>query len=275
MVVGHAGISLIIFQRDLAHSLQITLPVGSTLIPLLFASDGTHLTNYCGNNKLWPVYMTIGNIASKFRLKPSMHAWLPIAFLPMSPKGVVKISGWSVAKQELESLDMTHRILEYILRPISDAGNNRVDMIYSDEVKRCCYPRVAGWTADHSESATIHAIYFNRCPLCECPADDLGDHPLPGFEYHKRDPIRYQKLWDVKDTTSFQTSGVKPIANFLWTLPEVPWDIVRADLLHTIFLAIIDHLMEWVQAFVTEHNRLMVFEDIWRSIPPYLQVFVP
>jgi len=214
-VVGHAGISLIIFQRYLAYSLQMTLPVGSTLIPLLFASDGTHLTNYSGDKKLWPVYMTIGNIASKFRLKPSMHAWLPIAFLPMSPKRVMKVLGWSVAKQELESLDMTNRILEYILRPLSDVGNNGVDMICSDEAKGCCYLRVAGWTADHSESATIHAIYFNRYPLCECPANALGDDPLPGFEHYKRDPIRYQKLWDAKDTTSFQTLAVKPVANFL------------------------------------------------------------
>jgi len=68
---------------------------------------------------------------------------------------------------------------------------------------------------------------------------------------------------------------VKPIANFLWTLPEVPWDIARANLLHTMFLGIIEHLMEWVQAFITEHNRLMVFKDIWRLIPSYPQVFIP
>jgi len=123
-----------------------------------------------------------------------MHAGLHMAFVPMSPKRVVKVLGWSVAKQELESLDMTHRILEYILRPLSDAGNNGVDMICSDKVKSHCYSRVAGWIADHSESANIHAIYFNRCPLYECPADALGDHPLPGFEHHKRDPIWYQKL---------------------------------------------------------------------------------
>jgi len=140
----------------------------------------------------------------------------------MSPKRIVKVSGCCVTKQELESLDMAHRILEYLLRPLSDAGNNGVDRICSDEVKCRCYPRVAGWTADHSESATIHAIYFNQYPLCECLADALGDHPLPSFEYHKRDPIQYQKLWDAKDTTSFQTLGVKPIVNFLWTLPEVP-----------------------------------------------------
>jgi len=51
-MVGHAGISLIIFQRDLANSLPMTLPVGSTVIPLLFGSNGTYLTNYFGDKKL-------------------------------------------------------------------------------------------------------------------------------------------------------------------------------------------------------------------------------
>ena len=88
--------------------------------------------------------MTIRNIESKFQLKPPMHIWLPIALIPISSKRVVKVSGWSVAKQELESLDMTHKILEYILIPLSNAGNNGVDKIYRDKMKRRCYPLVAG-----------------------------------------------------------------------------------------------------------------------------------
>jgi len=162
-----------------------------------------------------------------------------------------------------KSLDMTHSLLEYILRPLSDAGRNGVDMICSDEVKRPCYPRVAGGTADHAEGSTIHAIYFNRCPVWECPADNLGDHPLGGYEHRKQDPVQYQKLWDTKDTMTFQSDGMKPIPNFTWSLPDVPWYIAHADLLHSVFLGIMDHLMEWVQAFLMEHNRLWVFEDIW------------
>ena len=51
MIVGHAGILLIIFQHDLAYSLQMTLLVGSTLISLLFTFDGTYLTNYSSDKK--------------------------------------------------------------------------------------------------------------------------------------------------------------------------------------------------------------------------------
>ena len=50
------------------------IPVGCTLIPVLVASDQTHLTNYSGDKKLWPVYISIGNIDSTLRNKPSMYA---------------------------------------------------------------------------------------------------------------------------------------------------------------------------------------------------------
>jgi len=32
-----------------------TLRVGDTLVPLIFMSDGTHLSNFAGDNKVWPV----------------------------------------------------------------------------------------------------------------------------------------------------------------------------------------------------------------------------
>ena len=51
-MVGYAGILPIIFQYDLAHFQQMTLPVGSILIPLLFISDRTHLMNYSVDKKL-------------------------------------------------------------------------------------------------------------------------------------------------------------------------------------------------------------------------------
>jgi hypothetical protein len=32
------------------------------VVPLVFMSDATHLTNFAGDKKAWPVYMTIGNL---------------------------------------------------------------------------------------------------------------------------------------------------------------------------------------------------------------------
>ncbi|KAF8436974.1 hypothetical protein BGX38DRAFT_1098973, partial [Terfezia claveryi] len=50
------------------------LPEGGTLVPILLASDETHLTNFSRDKKLWPVYMSISNIRSSIRNTHTMHA---------------------------------------------------------------------------------------------------------------------------------------------------------------------------------------------------------
>jgi len=78
----------------------MTLPVGSTLVPVLFASDTTHLTNFSSDGKVWSLYMSIGNIRSSIRNKPTSHTWVPVAILLNSPKRIKKVPGWSKEKQE-------------------------------------------------------------------------------------------------------------------------------------------------------------------------------
>ena len=41
---------------------QEQLPQGATIVPVIFAFDKTHLTNFSGDKQAWPLYMTIGNI---------------------------------------------------------------------------------------------------------------------------------------------------------------------------------------------------------------------
>ena len=47
-----------------------TLRVGDTLVPLIFMSDGTHLSNFASDKIVWPVFMKIGNLSSKIRQMP-------------------------------------------------------------------------------------------------------------------------------------------------------------------------------------------------------------
>jgi len=154
----------------------MTLPVGSTLVPVIFASDATHLTNFSGDGKLWPIYMSIGNIPSSIRQKPNQRAWVLVVLLPVRPKRVHKKAGWSAAQQERESLETTHNLLRHILNPISNATQDGITTWCGDRMKRKCYIRVVAWLADHMENCTIHAVYNTRCGICECPADELGHH---------------------------------------------------------------------------------------------------
>ena len=102
----------------------MSLPVGATLVPVLFASDATHLTNFSGDGKLWPLYMSIGNIKSSIRNRPTSYAWVPVAILPIGPKRIKKVAGWSEENQEQEANQILHDLLTYILRPLSNTSKD-------------------------------------------------------------------------------------------------------------------------------------------------------
>ncbi|RPB06759.1 hypothetical protein P167DRAFT_477501, partial [Morchella conica CCBAS932] len=61
-----------------------------------------------------------------------------------------------------------------------------------------------------------------------------------------------------------------------WGMPRVnPYDLNKPDILHNIYLGMLKHMMEWVQAFLKKHNRLEEFDKAWASIAPYPGLAVP
>src|ERR1700753_3948820 len=61
--------------------IQMKLPDGATLVPIILASDKTQLTQMSGDKQAWPVYITIGNISKEVRHQISNHGVLLLAFL--------------------------------------------------------------------------------------------------------------------------------------------------------------------------------------------------
>ncbi|KAF8436737.1 hypothetical protein BGX38DRAFT_1075436, partial [Terfezia claveryi] len=118
------------------------IPVRSTLVPVLLASDQTHFTNFSRDKKLWPLYMSIGNIKSTIYNKPTINAWIPIALLPIPPKHLDKIAG--------------NPILSSILSPLADAGcQEGIEIVCCNEKVRKCVPRLSAWLVDHMENVII------------------------------------------------------------------------------------------------------------------------
>ncbi|KAF8430741.1 hypothetical protein BGX38DRAFT_1104444 [Terfezia claveryi] len=149
---------------------QMTLPVGSSLVPVLITSDQTCLTNFSGDKKLWPIFMSVGNIPSAIRNKPSSQAWILIGLLPIGPKRT---------KLHLTMTD--------------SAKEGGSEIVCGDENVRRCIPIVSTWLADHMENVNIHCIKVNRCPICTASRDQLG--LLPKRPYAQRDHTRYESLW--------------------------------------------------------------------------------
>src|SRR5205085_5238838 len=91
---------------------QKTLPEGATIVPIICASDTTHLTNFSGDKKAWPIYITIGNIKSTTRNKPLSMALILLALLPVPPK--LKDSRNIGVSSENNCI--THRVLSIVLK---------------------------------------------------------------------------------------------------------------------------------------------------------------
>jgi len=65
---------------------QTLLDDGDTVLPIIFRSDTTHLMNFSGDKKAWPVYMTIGNLSASARMATAMHSLLLVMLLPIAIK---------------------------------------------------------------------------------------------------------------------------------------------------------------------------------------------
>jgi len=122
------------------------------------------------------------------------------------------------------------------------------------------------------ENSATHGIYTTRCTICKSPQDRLGD--LQKYPLH--DAQQYWEWVDKSDTESLHMSGVKYIMNALWTLRDVmSRELVRSDILHTILLGNLQHLLDWIKGFLDSHNRLSAFDSIWSSMAPYPMSYVP
>jgi hypothetical protein len=67
-------------------NVQSTLRVGDTLVRLIVMSDGTHLSNFGGEQNQCPLYMTIGNLSPKIRQMPSTYTIVMVTLLHMPIK---------------------------------------------------------------------------------------------------------------------------------------------------------------------------------------------
>ena len=124
------------------------------------------------------------------------------------------------------------------------------------------------------EATTIHCISSNRCLICVTPTEHLVEYPETG--YLTSSPGDYAIASKESDVAILKANGVKNVENALWLIPDLnPPDIVHADILHNILLRVLKHLMEWIQAFLEQHDRINAFDHVCRRLPSYLGFSVP
>ena len=219
--------------------------------------------------------MSLGNIQSATRNAPTKQAWLPIALLPVGPKRINKIPGYTIDTQEIQALQTVHDILAHMLKPLSTAEYQQgYEIVCADENVRLCFPKLFCWMVDHIENATIHGIASNQCPTCTIPTEKLGQYLETLFPTHLH--ADYDVAYRKSDIVNLKAYGVKNLENALWSVPNVnPPDLVRADILHNILLEVLVHMMDWIQGFLEHHDRINAFDHVWHQLPPYSGFVVP
>ena len=141
--------------------------MGDTLLPLIFVSDETHLSNFTWDKSEWAVYMPIANVSSKIWQIPSTHSVGMVTLLP-NP-----INNCNILWKWLDELQQTNRevlneVLGQELQPLTRILNpNAVSGYYkvlcADGNFRHCNYVLAAWLADYPKYSDLHHLKQHVC----------------------------------------------------------------------------------------------------------------
>jgi len=143
------------------------------VVPLIFMSDGTHFSNFAGDKKEWPVYMTFGNLSLKIRLMPSTHTVGIVALLPIPIKNC-RIPQTRLHEQRHTNREVLNKVLWRVLIPLTFKQNPNAESRYqnvlcADGNFRRCKPDLAARLAECPKYSDLHHLERHVCFWCECP----------------------------------------------------------------------------------------------------------
>ncbi|THU84721.1 hypothetical protein K435DRAFT_687006 [Dendrothele bispora CBS 962.96] len=164
---------MIRMDRELPHVPDCHLE--RVTVAMQLWSDSTHLTSF-GTQKMWPIYLYLGNLSKYTRGKPSSFSANHIAYIPSLPDKIrdvyQEIFNQLPSKNELAHLrrELVHVILAFIFSPsFREAYLNGVEVQCIDGILRRLFPRLFSYSADYVEKVLLAAMMFLSeypCPAC-------------------------------------------------------------------------------------------------------------
>ncbi|KAF8594669.1 hypothetical protein BDV93DRAFT_420039, partial [Ceratobasidium sp. AG-I] len=236
--------------------IQKKLPFGAALIPLIWSTDKTLLTNHTGDREAYPIYLTIGNIPKATRRLVSARATVLVGYLPVSK---FKCCTKGDARQQAEHW-LFHTCMAKMMKSFGQAGSDRMEMECSDGWVRRCFPILGAYIADHPEQCLVACVKQNLCPGCRAPLKELGEHG----DWDTRDPdeVSTEILAESLgiNTVNFTEHGYKSVgrAPFWTNLPHSNiFESFTPDLLHQLRKGLFkDHLFTWCR-FLAQNDELI------------------
>jgi DNA-directed RNA polymerase subunit N (RpoN/RPB10)/oligoribonuclease (3'-5' exoribonuclease) len=155
-------------------------------------------------------------------------------------------------------------------------------MICPDGRIRRCFPVICAWIADYVENVNLHSIRSGFCPVCEAPKSSLGNrfcgkHASRDYsDYSERleeayDSVLVNGKQDRNEAADYLDSlGVRLTEGVFWSQKSTRLATAAApEILHTVYLGVLQHMMKWIVVFLKEHKRMDRFDAIWMAVPAY------
>jgi hypothetical protein len=247
--------------RDWWWDTQDQLPAGATIVPVICASDKTHLTNFSHDQHAWPLYLTIGNIQKDIRRTPKKSVLILIGLIQCPPKGAkntdeVWHSAVGTVLSALRNLDITGPGLKWNC---------------ADGFQRQRYPLLAAWVGDYPEQVLIAQVTYGSWPMCEIPKGPPMGHSTCRALDNSRDQHAYSELLDEPDIDVLHSLQVHPIHNQFWQFPLCNvYRLWQPDELHQLLLGLVKDLLHWLLKYLKARNVKDQFDNRLTSVPRYL-----
>ncbi|KAG8778625.1 hypothetical protein FRC12_024886 [Ceratobasidium sp. 428] len=223
-----------------------------TVVPIIISTDKTKLTVFSGNQKAWPVYISIGNISKDIRRCPSERATLLLGYIPVSNLGNIS----NERERSEAGWQLFHTCMESILEPLKTISRTGIDVLCADGGVRRVFPILAAYIADFPEQAMVACIRESCCPICWIPK---GERKNLLLRYPLRDRCRtldaLDDHWNGYSHT-IKILGICPTRPFWIDLPYVDISTCLApDLLHQLDKGVFgDHIIRWTTILLSSNE---------------------
>ncbi|KAG0691509.1 hypothetical protein DFH29DRAFT_986262 [Suillus ampliporus] len=215
------------------------LPQGAVVAPVILASDKTLLSQFRGEQEVWPVYLRPRNISKNVRFL--------IAYLPIS-----KLECFTRDTRSVEHYRLFHYCMSLVLEPLVSVGAEGVDVTCPDRQVRRLYPIVAAYIADFPEQCLVACWMENRCLKCVVGREERGDM--------KKSPMR-----DRDSTVENLCLHCDVIYSPFWaTLPHNDiFSCITPNILHQLHKGVFkDHIVSWCADIIGEEELDARFKEM-------------